>query len=264
METPFTTSPNPNCLYLTPSLKAVLHKVRFTISRRQGLTCILGDIGLGKSTVMRFLHAEYDALDDVVAVLIPTPVFSSEFSMLKAICLDLGLAPRKSIYDQQRELQDFLFEQFAAEKNVVLFVDEAQRLTAKMLEVVRAMLNVETNTHKLIQIVLAGQLDLRDRLLEDKNKALYSRIFAPSLLHSLTFPETQEMIRFRCEYAGIEDPFPEATVERLYELTGGVPRTVLRVCALAHAMMDLAEVDHVPVELVESAAAEYALGKDAS
>ena len=262
-DTPFSISPNPNCLYITNSLKAVLHKVRYTINRRQGLTCILGDVGLGKSTILRFLHSEFDARDNVVATLIPTPVFSSDFAMLKAICLDFGLAPRKSIFDQQQELQSFLLEQFGQEKNVVIFVDEAQKLTSKMLELVRAILNFETHTHKLIQLVLAGQLDLRDRLLQDKNKALYSRIFAPSLLDPLTLPETQEMIAFRCRFADIENPFPQDSVERLYEFTGGVPRSVLRLCALAYAMMELEGTSKVSVDLVESAMQEYNLRKEA-
>lgn len=258
-ETPFSISPNPNLLNLTPSLKAVLHKVRYTVDKRQGLTCILGDIGLGKSTVVRFLHGEYDAREDVTATLIPTPVFSSDFAMLKSICQDFGLPPKRSLSDQQEALMAFLIEQYTQKKNVVVFIDEAQKLDNKMLELIRAMLNLENHKHKLIQIVLAGQLELRDRLINNKNKALHSRIFAPSLLAPLTLEETVAMVEYRCKAYDIDNPFPPETIERIYEMSGGVPRSALKLCALSYAMLELTGGKIVAVELLEAASEEGAL-----
>lgn len=263
-DTPFSISPNPNILYLTPRLKAVLHKVRFTVDKRQGLTVILGDIGLGKSSILRFLHGEYHARDSIVATLIPTPVFSSDFAMLKSICQDFELPPRRSMTDQLEEMQSFLIEQYQAGKNVVLFIDEAQKLSSKMLELVRAMLNFETHTHKLVQIVMAGQLELRDRLLSESNKALYSRISAPSLLDPLTPQETTAMIEFRCQAADIQNPFTNGTVERIYELTGGVPREVLKLCALSYEMMLLQEESSISVDLLDSASEESKIMRNVS
>ncbi len=85
---PFSISPNPFLLYLTPALQVTLEKVRFVVDSRQGLTAILGDVGLGKSTVIRYLFNEYDAREDVAATLIPSPNFPSEFAFLKKICAD--------------------------------------------------------------------------------------------------------------------------------------------------------------------------------
>lgn len=255
-DAPFSISPNPNSLYLTASLKAVLHKVKYTLDKRQGLTCILGDIGLGKSTVLRFIHAEYDAREDIVCTLIPTPVFSSDFAMLKSICLDFGISAKRSLYDQQQALQAFLVEQYQQSKNVIIFIDEAQKLDGKMLELIRAMLNLENYKHKLIQIVLSGQLELRDRLLQEKNKALYSRIVAPSILSSLTLDEITAMIDYRCKLAEIENPFPPETIEGIYGLTNGIPRNTLKLCALSYEMANLAGEKVVSVELLEAATAE--------
>lgn len=252
-DTPFSISPNPNALYITPLLRSALIKARFTIDKRQGLTCILGDNGLGKSSVLRFLFSEYDAKDKVTATLIPTPSFNSEFAMLKSVCQDFDLPPKRSLVAQQEDLQAFLVEQYKEGYNVLLFIDEAQRLNNKMLEIIRTMLNYETHQHKLIQIILAGQLELRDRLLSDANKAIKSRIIAASLLAPMTPAEISAMIEHRCKLAEIPNPFTSQTLERLYELTAGVPREALKYCALAYQMMLMAGERKVSVELLESA-----------
>lgn len=255
-DTPFSISPNPNSLYVTPSLKGVFHKVRYTLDKRQGLTCILGDIGLGKSTVLRFLHAEYDAREDIKTTLIPTPVFPSDFAMMKSICQDLGIPPKRSLADQQQALQDFLIEEYKAGKNIVVFIDEAQKLDNKMLEMIRAMLNLENYRHKLIQIVLAGQLELKDRLLTKKNEALKSRIFAHSLLSPLNAEEVSAMIDHRCQIAEVKNPFSKEAIETVYDLSGGVPRTALKLCALTYSLLELSGTDSATPELVEAAADE--------
>src|SRR4051794_3766924 len=196
--TPFSISPNPNCLYLTPSLRAVLAKAKFSIDKRQGLAAILGDIGLGKSTILRYLFAEYLSKEEsVVTTLVPTPKFPSPFATLKFIAQDLGVDGKRSFVAQQDTLQDFLIKSYEAKKNVVVFIDEAQVLDNSQLELIRSMLNFETHKHKLIQIVLAGQIELKDKLAADKNRALYSRISTYSVLDPLTLAETGEMINFR-------------------------------------------------------------------
>jgi general secretion pathway protein A len=255
-DTPFFISPSPTSLYLTPSLQATLAKARFTINKRQGLTTVLGDIGLGKSSVMRFLHSEYASKDNIVTTFVTQPAFSSDFAMLKSISLDFGLPPRRSLTAQLEELQAFLLDQYKAGKNTILFIDEAQRLKFKELELIRAFLNFETHRHKLLQIVLAGQLELRERLKNDHHKALFSRIFTSSLLSPLTVSETSEMIGYRCKFSEIINPFPAPVIERIYELTGGVPRAVLTLCALAYEMMLMAGASQVDVDLLESASAE--------
>jgi general secretion pathway protein A len=259
-DTPFTLSPNPTTLYLTPIIRSALIKSRIAIDKRQGLSCILGDNGLGKSTVLRFLYAEYGARERHQVTLIPTPDFNnSEFAMIKSICQDFNLPAKRSLVAQREEMQRFLVEQAQVGMNVVIFIDEAQLLNNKMLETVRAMLNWETHQSKLVQIVLAGQLELRDRLLSAANKAIKSRIFASSLLAALTPDEMAAMIDNRCRFAEIPNPFPPPTLERLYELTAGIPRDTLKLCTLAYEMMQMGREREVSVDLLESACAEDAL-----
>jgi general secretion pathway protein A len=256
---PFSISPNPNSLYVTPSLRAVLTKIRFTIQKGQGITLLLGDVGLGKSTVLRFLHSEYDAREDVITTFIPTPDFPSNFSMLKSICMDFGLEPRRSYQSQQDDFQGYLLEQFTQKKNVVLFIDEANLLTNSQLEMLRGWLNFESPTRKLCQIVLSGQIELRERLKSDAQKALRSRISTYSLLDPLTPEETKDMIDFRCTWAQIKNPFTAEVTERIYEVTGGVPRSILKLCALAYEMKLMNGQELVPLEFIDGASEEIEL-----
>lgn len=258
---PFSISPNPLLLYLTPALQVTLEKVRFVVDSRQGLTAILGDVGLGKSTVIRYLFNEYDAREDAAATLIPSPNFPSEFAFLKKICADFGLPARRSMVDQENELRRFLLDVYARDKVCVIFIDEAQRLTGRQLELVRTLLNFETDETKLIQVVLAAQLELRQKLADASKKALRSRIFAPSLLAPLSLNETQEMVDFRCKQAGVRNSFPSETIETLYTLTGGVPREILKVAAVAWRFSE-ADGHKISPELIQEAMGEAILNTE--
>lgn len=253
---PFSISPNPNLLYLTPALSVTLEKVRFVLDSRQGLTAILGDVGLGKSTVVRYLFNEYDSREDVAATLIASPNFPSEFAFLKKICADFGLPARRSMVDQENTLRDFLLTLYAEDKLCVVFIDEAQRLPGRQLELVRTLLNFETDDTKLIQVVLSAQLELRQKLMDSTKKALRSRIFAPSMLAALSPTETAEMIGFRCKQARVSNPFTSEAVQRIYTLSGGVPREILKVAAVAWRFSDNGKVE---AELIDEAAGEALL-----
>lgn len=258
-DTPFSISPNPLSLYLTDSLKAVLHKSRYVINHRQGLSCILGDVGLGKSTMLRYLWSEYGASDDFRTFLIPTPNFPSPFAMLKDVCLGFGLEPKPSRNAQERLLNDFLVDEFSQGRNIILFIDEAQNLDNKQLELLRAILNFETNEEKLVQIVLAGQIELKTKLDNKRNKYLKSRIVMYSTLNALTLDETKEMISTKCEYAEIINPFSDDAIERIYKLTAGVPRSVLKMCSLLYVLMKQYNLDQIPVDEIENITDEVAV-----
>lgn len=251
---PFSISPNPNTLYVTPLLKATLHQARGTINLRQGLVAILADVGLGKSTIMRFLFSEYDARDDVRATLITTPQFPSLFALIRAICADFELQRKRSLLDQQDVLQEFLSAQYLAGRNVVIFIDEAQLLSNELLEGIRGLLNFETNNAKLVQIVLSGQLELKERMSKPRNRAIKSRIHTYSLLSPLTDQEMRQMILHRCKLADIPNPFTDDAFDALWEITGGVPRDVLKICGKAYGYMQLNGTEEVTAEFIEPAA----------
>lgn len=250
MITPFSISPNPSALFLTPSLKAAIHKVNYTIKNRQGLACIFGDAGLGKSSVLRYIAGAYDSEEDVVTGFITEPETSSPYAFVRGICQAFDLPGRRSLMDQKNSFKDFIFEQARTGKNVVMFLDEAQGLDSTMLETVRSFLNFESNKAKLLQIVLSGQLELRSRLNKPSNRAIKSRIIMYSLLDPLTLSETKAMIAHRCEMAEIDVPFSAEVIEQIYNEAGGVPRDILRLCANAYELSQLLGEDKVSAALV--------------
>lgn len=260
--TPFSISPNPVALFLTDALEAALYKIRYTVDYRQGLTCVLGDIGVGKSSLVRYAHAELDARDDTISILIPTPSFASDYAFIQTLASSVGLPSRRSVLQHQQELEAWLGQQYLDDKAVVLFIDEAQKLSTKILELVRSFLNFETNEAKLLQIILSGQMELRDRLQTRKMKPLYSRLISPTVLSPLSPAEMRKMLEHRCRLAKIAIPFSEEALERMYALSGGTPRDVLRIAGTAHQMLGLMRLDIAPPELIDQAFKELQLSED--
>jgi general secretion pathway protein A len=256
---PFNLSPDPKYLYLTPQLQTAIHKLNYVIERRQGASVVLGDLGLGKSSLLRLVLRDYVTRDDYRLAYIPTPNFKSDYAFLKAICRELRLPPRRSLLDQQEELQHFCLDELEAGRNVLLLLDEGQKLDNRMLEVLRTLLNYETDDAKSLQVIVAGQLEMQERLSDPKNRALKSRIFAPTILSPLSLDETREMIAFRCNLAGERSPFDDGAVGAIYERTGGIPREVIAVCQMAWNLRELTAADEVTAAFVEPAATEARL-----
>lgn len=158
-----------------------------TLDNRQGLSCIIGDIGMGKSSLLRYLHAEYLSREECVAVLIPGgDMFKRPFTVLRRICTELGVDPCRSMLDYQMALEKYLLEVNGKGRYVAVFLDEAERLDTYMLDLVRGLLNYEkSETGKLIQFVLAGSIELYDRLRRKRNRALRSRVLYMNFLDPL-------------------------------------------------------------------------------
>ncbi len=254
--TPFSISPDPTTLYLTPAIRSALHKVQYTIETRQGLSVILGDVGLGKSTLMRYLFSKLCALPNNIGTMIPTPGFRSSFTMVKKVCQDFGIDPCRSELAQQEALEGYLIEQHAAGMHVMIFIDEAQRLKADQLELVRTMLNFETSKAKLVSLILAGQLDLREKLLNKKFRALQSRVFSSCMMVPLAYTEMVEMLRARCQVEQIQWPFSpdiEPALRLLWERSAGVPRSVLKACQMAFGLSaELGDKSITPETLIDA------------
>jgi general secretion pathway protein A len=256
---PFHLAVDPKYLYLTPLLKTAIHKIQYVVERRAGITAILGDIGLGKSSLLRYILREYVAREDYKVAIIPTPSFKSDYAFMRGISTEFGLKPRRSLLAQQEALYEYVLGEEAAGRNVLLLVDEGQRLDSKMLEVLRVLVNFETNEAKCLQIVLAGQLELKDRLVDPKQKALRSRIFAPTLLSALSLAETSEMIAFRCKLGEQPNPVTPEAVEEAYAVTGGVPRDLVKGLDLAWDMARVSGEDQITAETIRDAFPEAGL-----
>jgi general secretion pathway protein A len=255
-ESVFSISPNPRFFYLTPSVDAAIAKTKYVIRARQGLTTIIGDVGLGKTSLLRLLFNEYDDNPQHTAAFIVNPKQTSETAFLKAICTEFGVKTKRSQRETEYELRSFLIEQYQAEKNVVLFIDEAQQLKGPMFEQIRQILNFETDETKLITIVMAGQVELRYKLADRTKRALVSRIAVSSTLDALTLEETGEMIEYRCGQAKVANPFEPAAIEAVYQWSKGVPREAIKLCAMSVQYAEMNRLSHIPADLVEVAAAD--------
>jgi general secretion pathway protein A len=221
-------------MYQTPALKEALAKIRLAVARKQGLSCIFGDVGMGKSSLLRFLLAGYMADDNNVISFLPSGDTASPFAFLKRISADFEVAPQRSRLAQMDAIEEFLTEKHATGKTTIVMIDEAQLLSLDCLEAIRSLLNYETNTEKMTQVILSGQLDLRDRMMLKRYRAFRSRIVAPVVMRPLTTEETEAMIAYRLEYWQAPNLFTAKACRRVHELTGGVPRIILLTCQYAH------------------------------
>lgn len=238
-------------LYITPSIKSTIDKVMHLVDYRQGLTTIVADVGHGKSTVIRYLWNELSKNKEVSLASVLTPNFPSDFAMIKTICGEYGIAPRRGMLAQESALKEFLGQLDTEGRTAVILIDEAQRLTGKQLELIRVLLNFETPKYKLVQIVLAGQLELKYKLLDESKKALRSRIFAPSNLSPLSPAEMRRVIEFRCLKADSLNPFTDEALQAIYNITSGIPRDVLKICQVLWVAAQKDGIEEIPVEWVE-------------
>ena len=233
---PFSTSPDPQFFYASEEHIAALTRIMIEVRLKRGLSVILGDVGTGKTTLSRKLLPMLKERENIDFYIILDPSYESETLFMEALIRTFGLAINKenpNILDYKYELKDFLFRSGVEQnKTVVLLIDEAQKMNAASLEVLRTLLNYETNEYKLLQLVLLGQTELFSQLRELKNFA--DRINLKYILNPFDMQEVKEMINFRLEKAGYhskKELFDDGAIEEIYKCTQGYPR---RVAMLAH------------------------------
>src|SRR5712692_3055555 len=201
-EEPFSTVPSPRYFFLTRVHSTALEKTAYVVGAKKGLSVVFGDTGTGKSSLARLLHQKF--LDqDFVSVLLTNPNYPTPNSLLRTIAQEFG-TPRmdKSFKGMLDVFKGFLFEQgLQQNKTVVLIIDEAQTLRPNLIELLRQLINYETNNTKLLQLVLFAQDELRDTLVRPRLRNFRSRVVMASTLEHLLLDELKNMLRFRWEVA---------------------------------------------------------------
>jgi general secretion pathway protein A len=235
LQPPFSLTTDPSFMYLSDAHKMGLSKVSYMIQKRQGLSVILGAIGSGKTMSGAWLYRRYHQLGNHrVAFLeeaqLPLTDRRSSLPFLRRVAAELDLKRPRSISDQMAVLRTFMVSSFRERHNVVLIIDEAQKLYSTHLELIRQMLNFESRgAGKLLQIVLIGTPELRPLLSEEPT--LESRVAVYAHLDALTREDTGNLINFRLMVAGRREPlFAAPAVDDIYLISSGVPR---QICALA-------------------------------
>jgi putative secretion ATPase (PEP-CTERM system associated) len=229
-ERPFALSPDPEYLYLSRVHREALDYIRYGVESRAGFIVVTGEIGSGKTTLLQTLLQRLDERT-VVARLVNTTLDPRE--LLEAIMLDFGIdTTGKSKPLLLRDLGQFLVSQRAAGRRPLVVVDEAQNLTLQALEEIRLLSNLETEKSKLLQILLAGQPNLRDKMSSPELEQLRQRVAVSYHLTPLDAADTAAYINYRLQHAAIGRPpvFPEEAAALVFELSRGVPRTINVIC----------------------------------
>ncbi len=231
-ERPFTLVPDPSYLFLGSQHKLARAYLEYGIKERMGFVVLTGEVGTGKTTLIKSLLREKET-SQRVGVLYQTSVEAEDLLdvLLKEFeirgHLGAGRAARLGAFNQ------FLLNAYARGERVVLLVDEAQNLGAKALEELRLLSNLQTEKEPLLQVILVGQPGLRDRLRHPSLRQLAQRVAIHYHLRPLDEDETKEYIRFRLARAGGSGIFTASALDKLYDYTQGVPRRINAWCDLA-------------------------------
>ncbi|MGD0335816.1 MAG: AAA family ATPase [Candidatus Omnitrophota bacterium] len=243
---PFSTSPDPDFFYHSTSHNTALKRLEIAVRLRRGLCVILGDVGTGKTTLSRTLLQAFKDENDYIFHMILDPGYKSEFQFLFSLVKMFGITPPfKSTLDFKEALEKYLFQKGVDEnKTIVLLIDEGQKITPENLEVLRMLLNYETNEYKLLQLIILAQVELLPRITRVRN--FMDRVALKYTINPLDEEETREMIVFRLKQAGYNGAptlFSDEAIKLIYQQTQGYPR---RISMLCHDALETAVIKDAP------------------
>jgi general secretion pathway protein A len=276
---PFSIAPDPRYLYMSERHRDALAHLLWGVSAGGGFVLLSGDIGAGKTTVCRCFLEQLPPQCTVAYIFNPSLTVDE---LLETVCQEFGVAlpdapqtpgSTKGMVDA---LNIFLLQEHAAGRSCVLIIDEAQSLSASVLEQLRLLTNLETAERKLLQIILIGQPELRDMLARPELEQLSQRVVAQFHLEALSPAETHQYVQHRLSVAGWQgpSPFEPRALARIQQLTKGVPRRINLLCdrallgayALGRKTIDRSMVDKAALEvfarpLAATASQRGALGR---
>lgn len=261
-DNPFSIAPNPDYLYMSPRHKEALAHLTFGLRESGGFVMLTGEVGTGKTTVSRKLLQQLPSNTQVAMILNPT---LSALELLATICDELNIE-----YDQQRaslkHFTDMILAKLALNHqqgiNTVLIIDEAQHLLPEVLEQLRLLTNLETHREKLLKVVLIGQPELQQLLKRNELRQLAQRITARYHLLPLSSSEVTAYIAHRLSVAGGDKSiFSRATLQAVYQITGGIPRVINLLCDRA-LTLSFTRQDPMVKRHIFIAAAQQILGDD--
>lgn len=255
-EKPFSVTADPNFLYLSKKHREAISHMQYGIEQRMGFLEITGEIGTGKTTICKAL---LNTLDEHTKTAFILNSNLSEIQILQAIVEDFGIKLKnKNKLTMLNELNKFLLEQIKLKNNVVLIVDEAQNLKPSLLEQIRLLSNLETEKEKLLQIILVGQPELKEKLLSPELAQLRQRIAIRYHISPLDRRELEAYIHHRLGIAGANnrDLFKEDAFDQIFKFSKGVPRLINIICDKGLLAGYAAEKKIISADMVRQCARE--------
>ncbi len=230
-EAPFSIAPDPRYLYMSQRHQEALAHLLYGVNGGGGFVLLTGEVGAGKTTICRCLLEQIPESCDVAYIFNPKLTVPE---LLSTLCVEFGIAyppGNTSIKVFVDCINAYLLEANARGRHTVLIIDEAQNLSADVLEEMRLLTNLETNQRKLLQIILLGQPELATMLERPELRQLAQRVVARYHLGPLTKAEVAAYVRHRLDVAGARRPlFPAVLMRRLYALSRGIPRVINVLC----------------------------------
>ena len=230
-EAPFSIAPDPRYLYMTAQHREALAHLVYGLNSDGGCILLTGEVGTGKTTICRCLLEQIPDQANVALVLNPKV---NEIELLETICDELNIdypEASNSVKTYTDRIYEYLISHHQRGEKTVLIIDEAQNLDSKVLEQLRLLTNLETNQHKLLQIIILGQPELLDILAQTEMRQLAQRITARYHLQPLTKHEVKAYISHRLAVAGQSiQLFQESSIKLIYKYSNGVPRLINIIC----------------------------------
>ena len=256
-EKPFSLLPDPDFLYMGDKHSSAYAMLQYGLTNQAGFTVITGGIGCGKTTLLRHL---LDELDDDISVGLISNTQQNVGHLLQWVLMAFGLPYRgKSKVELYETFYDFLIEEYARNRRTVLIIDEAQNLSAPLLEEFRMLSNINADKNQIIQMILVGQPQLRDLLRRPELEQFAQRIVADYHLTALNMAETAEYIHTRTFKAGVEEPmFNKGATDLIYRYTRGVPRLINIMCDTALVYGFAVEAEMITATIVQMVAKDKA------
>lgn len=230
-ERPFSITPDPRFLYMSARHREALAHLLYGLGDGGGFVQLTGEVGTGKTTICRCLLEQIPDNVDLALVLNPKV---TAIELIATVCDELGVSYDEkdvSVKSLTDVLNRYLLDAYARGRHTVLIIDEAQNLSADVLEQVRLLTNLETSTQKLLQIILIGQPELRTLLAREDMRQLAQRVTARYHLEPISREETSAYIKHRLQICGTSQPvFNKRALDRIQHLSGGIPRLINVLC----------------------------------
>jgi len=259
-EKPFNLTPDPDYLYMSPGHENAYSHLEYAIQESKGFVVVTGEVGSGKTTLINYLLRK---IPQTIHIGIINNTFIQPQELLRMICHEFNLQYEDSEKTALlTRFYNYLLEQYSKRERVILIIDEAQNLPERSLEEIRMLSNLESEKHHLIQMILVGQPQLKEKLQRKRLEQFVQRVTVYCHLNALDERQVEEYIRHRLTVAGADhlDLFNPEAIAAVYKYSLGIPRLINTICDSAFVYGYADDIKVIGRDLIEAVAQARSLG----